>query len=60
VTDAEHLGSDTFLHVDITGIGNLTARCIGEIGLSAGDRAWLLPDPAHIHRFDENGKAIHA
>jgi multiple sugar transport system ATP-binding protein len=60
VTDAEHLGSDTFLHVDITGIGNLTARSIGEIGLSAGDRARLLPDPAHIHRFDENGKALHA
>ena len=60
VTDAEHLGSDTFLHVDIAGIGNLTARSIGEIGLSAGDRAHLLPDPAHIHRFDEDGKALHA
>ncbi len=60
VTDAEHLGSDTFLHVDVAGIGNLTARCIGELGLSAGDRARLLPDPAHIHRFDEHGKALHA
>ena len=43
VTDAEHLGSDTFLHVDVAGIGNLTARSIGEIGLSAGDRARLAP-----------------
>ena len=59
VTVAEHLGSDTFLHVEVPQVGNLTARCIGELDLSAGDRARLLPDPAHIHRFDESGKAIH-
>ena len=26
-------------------LGMLTARCIGEFGLKAGDRVWLSPDP---------------
>ena len=58
VTVAEHLGSDTFLHVDVPGVGNLTARSIGELGLTAGDQVRLLPDPARIHRFDGDGKSM--
>jgi multiple sugar transport system ATP-binding protein len=41
-------------------IGTLTARLIGERGLSMGDRVRLRPDPARIHRFDREGKAIRA
>jgi multiple sugar transport system ATP-binding protein len=58
VAVAEHLGSDTFLHVEVPGIGNLTARSVGELGLTTGDNVRLLPDPGRIHRFDRNGKAI--
>ena len=58
VSVAEHLGSDTFLYVDAGPIGMLTARYIGELSLSAGDRVSLLPDPSRIHRFDDNGNAI--
>jgi len=58
VAVAEHLGSDTFLHVDVPGIGKLTARSVGELGLTTGDRVRLLPDPGRIHRFDGEGKAI--
>jgi len=58
VSVAEHLGSDTFLHVDVPGIGNLTARSIGELGLTTGDPVCLLPDPARIHRFDRDGKSM--
>jgi multiple sugar transport system ATP-binding protein len=58
VAVAEHLGSDTFLHVDVPGIGKLTARSVGELGLTTGDRVRLLPDPSRIHRFDGEGKAI--
>jgi multiple sugar transport system ATP-binding protein len=58
VSVAEHLGSDTFLYVDVPEIGSLTARLIGELGVTMGDRVRLSPDPAHIHRFDQNGKAI--
>lgn len=58
VSVAEHLGSDTFLYVDVPDIGNLTARSIGELGLKPDDRVWLFPDPRHIHRFDPDGKAM--
>jgi len=55
---AEHLGSDTFLYVDAGVIGQLTARYIGELNLSAGDRVVLSPEPARIHRFDGDGKSL--
>ena len=58
VRAAEHLGSDTFLYVDAPGIGSLTARYVGEIGVGEGDRVRLRPDPAHIHRFDKSGNAV--
>ena len=55
---AEHLGSDTFLYVDAGKLGMLTCRYIGELDLKAGDRVWLAPDPARLHRFDKEGNAI--
>jgi multiple sugar transport system ATP-binding protein len=55
---AEHLGSDTFVYVDAGALGSLTARHVGELGLSAGDAIVLSPDPARIHRFDKDGKAL--
>ena len=58
VSVAEHLGSDTFLYVDAGKLGMLTARCIGEFSLKAGDRVWLVPDPARLHRFDKDGEVI--
>jgi multiple sugar transport system ATP-binding protein len=58
VSVAEHLGSDTFLYVDAGKQGMLTARCIGEFNLKAGDRVWLSPDPARLHRFDKDGLTI--
>jgi multiple sugar transport system ATP-binding protein len=58
VSVAEHLGSDTFLYVDAGEMGTLTCRYIGELDLKAGDRVWLAPDPARLHRFDSAGAAI--
>ena len=55
---AEHLGSDTFLHVHVDGIGALTVRAQGEAGLNHGDRAHITPDPERIHRFDSDGLAL--
>jgi len=61
VSVAEHLGSDTFLHVDVPELSTtLTARSVGELGLSMGDRVHLAPDPQRIHRFDRDGRAIAA
>jgi multiple sugar transport system ATP-binding protein len=54
---AEHLGSDTFLHVN-SEVGSLTVRADGEITVAHGDAIWLTPDAAKLHRFDRDGKAI--
>ncbi|HKE14549.1 MAG TPA: ABC transporter ATP-binding protein [Kofleriaceae bacterium] len=58
VTIAEHLGSDTFLGVDLAERGAVTVRQTGELALKAGDKVSLKPDPARIHRFDEDGKSL--
>jgi len=55
---AEHLGSDTLLYVNAGAAGTLTARSVGELQLGAGDRVSLAPESAHIHRFDEFGRAL--
>jgi multiple sugar transport system ATP-binding protein len=57
---AEHLGSDTFLYVEVPGAGLVTVRVEGERKLSPGDPARLQPDPARIHRFDGSGQTIAA
>ncbi len=55
---AEHLGSDTFLHVNADGIGTLTARVGGDFAVTHGDQVYLTPDAERLHRFDEKGLAI--
>ncbi|CDZ56451.1 ABC transporter ATP-binding protein [Neorhizobium galegae] len=57
---AEHLGADTFLHLDVDGIGPITARVGGEFGAQYGDRVYLTPDEAKLHRFDDKGLALKA
>ncbi len=58
VAAAEHLGSDTFLYIDVPQTDGITARAIGELGLEQGDPVRLTPDPARIHRFDSQGRAL--
>jgi len=58
VVAAEHLGSDTFLYIDVPQTDGITARAIGELGLKQGDPVRLSPDPARIHRFDSQGRAL--
>ncbi|MCP8894104.1 ABC transporter ATP-binding protein [Shinella daejeonensis] len=55
---AEHLGSDTFLHVNAGEIGILTVRASGDFTGSHGDTVFLDPEDSRIHRFDAAGKAI--
>ncbi|WP_134652029.1 TOBE domain-containing protein, partial [Shinella sumterensis] len=55
---AEHLGSDTFLHVNVEGVGMLTVRADGDFPVTHGDIVHLTPDDGRIHRFDESDKAI--
>lgn len=55
---AEHLGSDTFLHVKAEGVGTLTVRATGEFDVCYGDQVCVTPDPSKIHLFDKSGEAI--
>jgi multiple sugar transport system ATP-binding protein len=58
VAAAEHLGSDTFVYVDVPEAGRLTARAVGDMPIGAGDSVVLKPVDGHLHRFDAEGKAI--
>ena len=56
---AEHLGSDTFLHVHNTGLADtITVRAPGELTLKYGDKVSLTPRSDVIHRFDAQGLRI--
>ena len=55
---AEHLGSDTFLHIHCDGLGTINVRADGELAVRHGDTVWLTPEPAKIHKFDDAGLAI--
>ena len=55
---AEHLGSDTFLKVEVPGVGTLTVRGGGEVALHHGDTVRLAPQPDKLHRFGANGLAM--
>jgi multiple sugar transport system ATP-binding protein len=55
---AEHLGSDTILHVLVEGVGIVKTRVEGEFGLRHGQKAYLTADPTKIHRFDPDGNTM--
>jgi multiple sugar transport system ATP-binding protein len=56
---AEHLGSDTFLHVHGTGLAEtVTVRATGEIGLRHGDTVSMAPRTDQVHRFGPDGLRI--
>ena len=56
---SEHLGSDTFLHVQVEGMSEpLTVRAQGDINLNYQSKIFLTPDPAQIHKFDKQGIRI--
>jgi multiple sugar transport system ATP-binding protein len=58
VSLVERLGSDTFLRVETGECGTLTARTAGESDISEGAVVHLSPDPAHLHRFSPDGRAM--
>ena len=53
---AEHLGSDTFIHVHKTGLMDMmTVRITGDIAARHGDTIYLTPEMDKMHRFDAQG-----
>ena len=55
---AEHLGSDTFLHVDAGQRGKLIVRATGEFSVGPGGKLWMTPQASRMHRFDKDGRAV--
>jgi multiple sugar transport system ATP-binding protein len=56
---SEHLGSDTFFHVNVDGFAEpLTVRATGDVAINYGDKIFLTPDASVIHKFDDKGLRI--
>ena len=56
---AEHLGSDTFIHVHgIEGCDPMTVRAVGDMSVKHGDAVFLTPQAQNIHKFDAEGLRI--
>jgi multiple sugar transport system ATP-binding protein len=55
---SEHLGSDTFLRVEVADLGTITVRTDGEFGAHHGDKVFLTPPADKIRRFGESGTAL--
>ena len=56
---AEHLGSDTFIHVHDTGLADMiTVRITGDIAVKHGDDIYLTPQHDKLHKFDASGMRI--
>lgn len=57
---SEHLGSDTFLRVNVDGQEEgLVVRAEGDVELYHGDTVYLTPEnDSRIYKFDKNGQAI--
>jgi multiple sugar transport system ATP-binding protein len=54
----EHLGSDSFLHVDAAELGRLVVRAPGEFTGKPGDKINLKPQAERLHLFDDKGLTI--
>lgn len=54
----EHLGSETFIHLDAEGSHSLIARAEGGCSLEYGDTVYLSTNREKIHYFAEDGSAI--
>ncbi|MCC9624627.1 ABC transporter ATP-binding protein [Thalassospira sp. MA62] len=57
---AEHLGAETYLHVEAEGYGHMTVRANGEVPLGEHDKIFLTPETDRIHRFDAQGMTLDA
>ena len=56
---AEHLGSDTFIHVhEVPGCDPMTVRMGGDMEITNGDKVYLTPEAGQLHKFDEEGMRV--
>ena len=55
---AEHLGSDTFLHIDLDSGEHVIARAEGEFPVHHGDKIFLTPQEGRVYKFGKDGLAL--
>ena len=56
---AEHLGSDTFIHIHgVPGCDPMTVRAAGDVAVKHGDTVYLTPNDSLLHKFDDKGLRI--
>jgi multiple sugar transport system ATP-binding protein len=60
IIHVEHLGADTIVYIESEKVGLVTARLFGEHAYAADELIYASFDPAKIHRFDKDGRAITA
>ncbi|RWR14476.1 ABC transporter ATP-binding protein [Paenirhodobacter populi] len=58
VTVAEHLGSDTYLHITLEDGNHIVARSPGEFPVTVGEELFLTGAEGRIYKFDEQGLAV--
>ncbi|MGV1793968.1 ABC transporter ATP-binding protein [Rhizobium sp. A37_96] len=58
VAFAEHLGSDTFLRVDLPDAGHVIVRGGGDLMVAAGQEISMVFPEEKLHRFDGDGQAM--
>ena len=54
----EHLGSETFLHVQVAGIGTFTVKAGGDCDVNYGENIYLSAEPSKILYFDAAGVTL--
>lgn len=54
----EHLGSDTFVYLDVPNTETLIIRLQGDVGITVGQKLGIRFDPEQIHLFDEKENSI--
>ena len=54
----EHLGSETFLHVNVDGVGTLTVKAGGDCAVNYGDTIQLTAAKEKVMHFDKDGVTI--
>ncbi|KAA1155283.1 ABC transporter ATP-binding protein [Pseudoalteromonas sp. FUC4] len=54
----EHLGSESFLHINIEGKGTVTVKADGDCPLKYGDSIYLTAPANKVLKFDNNGLTI--
>jgi multiple sugar transport system ATP-binding protein len=58
VTLIERLGSDSFVHVEVDGVGAVNVRVEGRTDIAPRAEVFLTPDPASVHLFDGAGQPL--